>query len=408
MVSEMRIAVLFDNFGPYHIARLTRLSGCCDVLGLEVAEHSFEYAWMPTGGMHGFRREVLLKGSTSAKADLHTVSEALDKVLSDFSPDVVAVPGWSTDVACEARRWCGRRRVPVVLMSESQAADHRRYLLKEWVKRWYVSTCQAALAGGRRHKEYLVALGMDEDRVFLGYDAVDNDYFESQTQGVRERAQETLASLGLPERFFLASSRFIPKKNLLVLIRAFERYRTLCESESEQIRTEKPWTLVLLGDGALRGEIEAEVNRYGLGDHVQLPGFTQYEDLPAYYALASAFVHASTTEQWGLVINEAMASSLAVLVSNRCGCTADLVEEGRNGYTFDPCDVEALAQYMLRLWRDPEQTRQMGLEGKRIIANWGTDAFARGMMAAAKRAMSCEVRRDRILDRLADWVLVRP
>jgi glycosyltransferase involved in cell wall biosynthesis len=47
-------------------------------------------------------------------------------------------------------------------------------------------------------------------------------------------------------------------------------------------------------------------------------------------------VHASTTEQWGLVVNEAMAAGLPVLVSDRCGCAPDLVEVGVNGFTFDP------------------------------------------------------------------------
>jgi 1,2-diacylglycerol 3-alpha-glucosyltransferase len=58
--------------------------------------------------------------------------------------------------------------------------------------------------------------------------------------------------------------------------------------------------------------------------------------------LASAFIQASTTEQWGLVVNEAMASGLPVLVSERCGCAPDLVKNGVNGYTFDPYDIKEI------------------------------------------------------------------
>src|SRR5208337_5127598 len=95
-----------------------------------------------------------------------------------------------------------------------------------------------------------------------------------------------------------------------------------------------------------------------------LPGFKQYEELPAYYGLAGAFVHASTAEQWGLVANEAMASGLPVLVSNRCGCATELVEEGRNGFAFDPENVEQLAGFMRRLGCGPTDAASMGMAGR--------------------------------------------
>jgi glycosyltransferase involved in cell wall biosynthesis len=107
---------------------------------------------------------------------------------------------------------------------------------------------------------------------------------------------------------------------------------------------------VLLGDGELRSSLESQVSRLGLQGSVLLPGFKQYPELPEYYARAGAFIHASTTEQWGLVVNEAMASGLPVLVSNRCGCARDLVQDGVNGFTFDPYNVEQMAELMVRVW----------------------------------------------------------
>src|SRR5206468_501416 len=89
------------------------------------------------------------------------------------------------------------------------------------------------------------------------------------------------------------------------------------------------WSLVVLGDGVLRGDLEQLRTELNLGDHVLFPGFKQYDELPAYYGLATAFIHASMVEPWGLVVNEAMAAGLPVLVSARCGCAWDLVEEGR-------------------------------------------------------------------------------
>ena len=68
-----------------------------------------------------------------------------------------------------------------------------------------------------------------------------------------------------------------------------------------------------------------------------------------YFAHASCFVHASIQEQWGLVVNEAMAAGLPVMVSNRCGCFDELVVEGKTGFGFDPSKVSELANLMLKV-----------------------------------------------------------
>src|SRR5438034_9827058 len=84
-------------------------------------------------------------------------------------------------------------------------------------------------------------------------------------------------------------------------------------------------------------------------EYVHLPGFKQYEELPIFYGLADAFIHASISEPWGLVVNEAMASGLPVLVSIACGCEGDLVKEKVNGFSFNPVRFGKIAQLMLDL-----------------------------------------------------------
>ena len=166
-----------------------------------------------------------------------------------------------------------------------------------------------------------------------------------------------------------------------------------------------PWNLVLLGDGAQRSELEKLRSELGLADCVEMPGFKQYEELPSYYAHAGAFIHASTTEQWGLVVNEAMASSLPVLVSNRCGCAADLVREGENGWTFDPTNEEQIADLMLRIASDETRRKSMGLKSREIIAEWGPDRFASGVKSAVEAALAAPRKKAGLLDRLILKVL---
>ena len=146
---------------------------------------------------------------------------------------------------------------------------------------------------------------------------------------------------------------------------------------------------MLLGDGPLRAEVESRVAGLGLTGEVLLPGFRQYHELPVFYGLAGAFVHASATEPWGLVVNEAMAAGLPVLVSERCGCAPDLVREGVNGLTFDPSSVAELAGLMERVAAMTDgQRAAMGEAGRRIVADWGPERFANGLMQAVELAVS--------------------
>ena len=82
--------------------------------------------------------------------------------------------------------------------------------------------------------------------------------------------------------------------------------------------------------------------------------------------------------------NEAMASGLPVLISNRCGCAPDLVQESVNGFTFDPYNVESLARLMLEVSRlETDRLALMGEASRRISADWGLERFASGLAAAA-------------------------
>jgi 1,2-diacylglycerol 3-alpha-glucosyltransferase len=394
----VRIAVLFDNFGPYHIARLSAAARECEILGLEVAGRSTDYDWMPTNGSTGFLRSILLEQETSAGAKTRILRARLHEVLSTFRAEVVAIPGWSSRAAFCALEWCLEHGVPAIVMSESQAIDGRRSgTMYSWsserVKQSLLRAFGAGLVGGESHRQYLVQLGMPAEQVFLGYDAIDNDYFARGAAATRANAAEIRQKLSLPQQYFLASNRFIPKKNLPFLIRSYARYRR--QSPISRSNQTGPWDLVILGDGPLRAEIEKLIAECGLAGHVSLPGFRQYEDLPAYYGLAGGFVHASTTEQWGLVVNEAMAAGLPVLVSNRCGCAAELVKQGKNGnsgystgWQFAPDDEAALADLMACLAGDEPSRVAMGRQSVELISSWGPDRFARGLRDAAQCALS--------------------
>lgn len=276
-------------------------------------------------------------------------------------------------------------------MSETTAFDEPRKWYREAIKSRIVRLFSGALVGGQRHADYLISLGFPQSRVFVGYDAVDNDYFARKAKEIRSRSVQVRATHRLPENYFLASARFIEKKNLPTLLRAYATYR--------KAAAENAWNLVLLGDGPLKSDLYRLTSDLDVREGVVMPGFKQYEELPIYYALAGAFVHASTSEQWGLVVNEAMASGLPVIVSNRCGCTPELVLEGENGFTFDPKSSQALTELMLHFASSPPERRQsMGGLSERIVSDYGPQRFASGAERVVEITQGTQTKRLRGLD----------
>lgn len=430
----MNAAVVFDNLGPYHIARLKAVSHFCRLTAVQCGRTSTEYAWQ-TSSAPPFPTFTLNEGGPGGDLSLPEFKTRLELSLTTAAPDVVFVPGWSTREALLSLVWCIKNRVPVVTMSASTPWDEERTIVKEMLKRKILRISSSALCAGTPQKHYLVTLGLSEDRIFFGYDSVDNEFFASESAKWKNRATALSAepAQGLSDSqpidqsapYFLTVSRFVAKKNLLRLIKAFAEYRKSGESthsEAQTARTRRPWDLVLVGNGELYGEIADEAHLLGIevvehapwevsgyeeslrtqenagitdfpAGHARtrprlfLPGFRQIDELPRFYSSAGAFVLPSTTEQWGLVVNEAMASGLPVLVSNRCGCSKDLVVEGENGFTFDPFDIEELAMLLTRVSSDQTDLRGFGSESVRIISEWGPDRFARGFEDAAKIAI---------------------
>lgn len=375
----MRLAIVFDNFGPYHVARMAGAARYCDVVAVEVSPSNSEYAWVNPDLPESLRHVTLATGKPG-QVDAATFACLFDERLAPLALDCVAVPGWSSLAALVLTRWCVEQGIPVIGMSETNGWDFRRSCPTEFAKKGVVSHYSAALVTSDSQARYIQDLGMAPDAIFRGYNAVDNAYFASAAAAVR--ASGIMPSIGsgpMPQewrnRYFLASNRFIEKKNLPTLLRSYAAFR--------QGRSDDPadWPLVMLGDGEMRAELEALTAQLSLAAHVHYPGFRQIDELPGFYATAGAFVHVSTTEQWGLVINEALASGLPAIVSRRCGCAEVLIADGLNGLLIDPYDGAAITAAMVRM-ADPSVREALAGEAAGHVADWGPDRFGVGIRDA--------------------------
>ena len=394
-----RLALVWHRLGPYHLARLRATAQRVDLTVIEMSGEDETYAWKKICGVDGFRRLTVFPTCDCNTRTPGEVAKRLAAALDGVRPDVLAIPSWGTSYALAALAWSLRTGTPSVVMVNSNPYDKTRRWWIETIKRRLVSFFQAGFVASEEHPTYPEILGMPRQQIFVGYNVVDNEYFAQGAAGARRDAARVRSAMRLPERYFLALTRFVEKKNLRRLLQAFAKYRGLAGHRA--------WDLVLLGDGALRAELEQERDALSLGESLQMPGFKQYGDLPKYYGLAQAFILPSTEEQWGNVANESMACGLPVLVSDRCGCARTLVRDGVNGFLFDPLDVGGLAKLMLKLSNGEVDLAAMGQASLDIIGRWTPDTFAESLVRAAECALSQPRPRPGFHDRLLLWALMR-
>ena len=114
--------------------------------------------------------------------------------------------------------------------------------------------------------------------------------------------------------------------------------------------------------------------------------------MPAVYRLGQIFCLPSQgpRETWGLVVNEAMACSRTILVSNKCGCAINLVKNGINGYVFESNQLESLIEKLNILFAKKDKLIEMGKASYNIIQNWNFDAIVEGIEKGLKKGSYAE------------------
>lgn len=366
------LAVIWIDWYAYHVARFEGLLAQPElaghVAGVELvggigvhAGLKFREDLPPALGVH-----TLLPGTSWNEAKQHHLSRLLWNHLTALDPAAVLVPGYYTLPAITAALWARAHHRTSILMTESTAYDHARVAWKEAAKGTLLrSLFDFAVAGGTAHLRYLDQLGFPLDRTGRFYDVVDNAAIARAVLALRSAPPSAEADLP-PSPYFLYVGRLAPEKNLELLLSAWSTYR----------QAGGAWPLVLVGDGPSAPTLRTLAAASPFSADVHFAGLRGSRELPRFYAAAGCFVLPSYREPWGLVVNEAMAAGLPVLVSSQCGSAEDLVQSGRNGFTFDPTDGSALTRHLAAMEEFTVSDRNsMGRQSASHVATYSPQRF---------------------------------
>lgn len=301
------------------------------------------------------------------------LNSGMATALARSAPEVILCGGYSYVASWQALVWARRRHVPFLLWSESNLQDFRRSrALTEFLKKQFLCRCSGFVVPGRSALEYVRAQGAKEKSIFIAPNAVDNELFARAAAHARRNEAALRKEFALPRRYLLFVGRLVREKGVFELLAA---YANLCE------RLRQEMGLVFVGDGNARPQLEDIAATISVGT-IQFAGFAQREQLGVYYGLADVLVLPTYTDTWGMVVNEAMACGLPVIVSRAAGCAADLVRENWNGLLVRPKDVPGLQAAMKLLAEPSDQRTTMGVHSAEHIRSYSPQAWSAGVAGA--------------------------
>jgi len=367
-MKPQRVAILFDSHTPYLAFRVNALQRELMRVGLDkhielhvilVAANWSSYGW-DTGELQSlYEVPVHVLSKEFRGLGLHLfVDPGLPMILAKLTalylrlrPRLTLAGGYDrpTSIYCRLLSYFFFAQVGVMNDSRFNDAESvSKSAFFEFIKSLIVARYSFFLCAGKESADYHHFLGGRKKPVFTeAWDVVDNESIAQSADDASHDAEiRQHIGLGETSRFFFFPARFVPKKNVPLVLRAYASYLRLLGSGDEAHR------LVLCGQGPDKDVIQREIERLSLGSQVKLCEWLPYEWMPRACRLSTALILASTHDQWGMTVNEALSAGAPVLVSDRCGAH-ELVRNNVNGFTFAPTDTEHLSMLMQQLHDDP-------------------------------------------------------
>jgi glycosyltransferase involved in cell wall biosynthesis len=295
------------------------------------------------------------------------INPSLNNQIESWGANAVLVFGWAFNSHLKCLRYF-KGKIPVFFRGDSTLLDKKNNVLTNTIKsiflKWVYKNVDIAFFVGEQNKKYFIHYGLKENQLIFAPHAVDNIRFSYPLK------KDIKSELGIKESniLFLFAGKFELKKNPELLLEAF--------IQLNDFKTH----LLFVGNGFLENRLKEKYLQLSkdLQSRIHFKDFQNQLEMPDIYKSADVFVLPSKgpRETWGLAVNEAMASGLPVLVSDKCGCNNDLIEDGINGYTFESDNLSQLVSKMNKMVNDSEALKQMGRNSKNKIQFWSFESIA--------------------------------
>jgi glycosyltransferase involved in cell wall biosynthesis len=339
----VRVTVVSPEPTPYRAPLFDRIAGLVELTVIYAARTVAGREWSVEPKHRAvFLRGVSLPGARRVVRHDYPLTPGIFRKLAEARPDVVVVSGWTTFASQAALAWCRARRIPYVLLVESHDLERRagwRRAVKRAVVPGLVRGAASILVVGSAARDSMIAHGAPPERVRIFANTIDVERWVARAESLERTPHEDVLVLSV--------GRDVPDKG-------FDILRAACARAN--------LNLVLVSGG------QSE------------------DDLAQIYVDTDVFALLSRHEPWGVVVNEAAASGLPLVLSDRVGAAYDLLRDGENGFFVPAEDVGAAAAALRKLASDPDLRRRMGARSRELVRGWGYEPSVENFVAAVREA----------------------
>lgn len=283
--------------------------------------------------------------------------------IKDFSPTAILIYGWAYQSHLKVlRKFKGE--IPIWFRGDSNLIDRQKGIksvLRGLTLKWVYRNVDKAFYVGSANKSYFEAFGLKEKQLVFAPHSVDNDRFaKDRNQEVSELRQKF--NIATNEILILFAGKVEAKKNPDLLLKVFIELSL------------KGVHLLFVGNGHLEKSLKSQVSNLK-SQKIHFMDFQNQTQMPVVYQACNLFVLPSQgpSETWGLAVNEAMAAGRAILISDKVGCSTDLVKSGINGDIFISGDLQDFKRKLQVLLTDRDKLIRMGEESSKIIKSWSVE-----------------------------------
>jgi glycosyltransferase involved in cell wall biosynthesis len=296
--------------------------------------------------------------------------------------DVLVIGGWSLMAPQLAIVWARATGVPYLIISENHEREPRPAwvrAVKSLVLRHVIPQASGLLVTGTLARDHALHYGARTDRITVFPNTVDIEAYRVAADRLRPERADIRRRLGIDEEAVAIAQvgRLIPQKAPDDLLEAVARAGAVAERRLH---------LLFVGDGEMRASLERRAAQ--LGVDVTFTGFVQGDALLECYAAADVFALVSRREPWGVVVNEAAAFGLPLVLTEAVGAAADLLRDGENGTLVRSGDVEGEARALAALADDPERRVRYGRRSLELVEPWGYERSVETFVEAVRVAAS--------------------
>lgn len=277
--------------------------------------------------------------------------------LNSWQPDAILVYGWAYKSHLGVMRYF-KNKMPILFRGDSTLLDEKpgfKKLLRAFYLRWVYKYADYALYTGSNNKAYFKKYGLSEKQLVFAPHAIDNERFgiprEEEVMLLKQQLNITPEAIVV-----LFAGKLEANKDPDLLLRSF------INLGAANVH------LLFVGNGILQQSLKKQAEQYS---NIHFMDFQNQIYMPVIYQACDIFCLPSKSDSWGLTVNEAMACGKAVLVSDKTGCSIDLVKPGINGYIHGAGSFTDLSEKLdLLIHKEKNELSLMGEQSKAIIKDW--------------------------------------